>query len=235
MPFAHAQASANGDTSINGATTLSVSLTNAPAVGDVVCVSVCSFDGGITVSNVQDGNGNVYTKSPQSPSNTNPNTVGYSYLFYWIATGTPHKTITATFSSLVAANGDIVAMIIDDFTVSGGTASFDIDASGAGFGTTVSTPTLTPTNPNSLVYAGIAGGGSAVVNSPWTGTTNTNYDTATGEYQLSVTASQNPNLTQANTLWDSMMMAFYIVPAISGQGYGAAVQEDYSWGGGDDN
>lgn len=203
-------------------TTVSVSFTNPPAVGSVVCVSMTWFDGvnaNAGTVTIADGNSNSYTVTPNSPSNTHPTDAGIVYHAYWLAVGTPHKTITATFTRTTGAGGS-VAISIDEFAVSGGTAAFDTDVAGNGAsGTAVNTPTVTVTGSNELTYSTAIGGAAAItaVNSPWTPVyANGAMGEAVG-YILSRTGNVAVAMTAgASSDWDAMGMSFAFTPSGGG-------------------
>jgi hypothetical protein len=157
MPFVHAQTTAYNSSTVAGTLTLTTSLTNNPAVGDVVCVAVLTFNSSPTVT-VQDdaGTPNVYIKAPNSPSNAKDTTAGSSWLFYGIADGTFTKNIVVTLSTNPSG---VFGVYVDDFTVNNGSAFFAVDAVGsatAGASPT-NTPTAVPVSRLSLAYAHGAG------------------------------------------------------------------------------
>jgi len=221
MPFAHAQATAVNFTNTTGATSLSAVLTHPPANGDLVCVA-CFYDASqTTVTSCVDGNSNIYTRSVSSPSSAQNATSGSATLFYWVANSNGSATVTFQFTSLPAASNGVV-IIVDDFSVSGGTAHFDKDAAGSSTvaGTTVNTPVFSPTVTGQLFYAYVAPQHiCTAINSPWVGTIETNVNTC-AEYILSASGSQNPNVTQTSGVWDSIMAAFTVVSNYTIEEYG---------------
>lgn len=217
MPITHAQPTATNF--VNGAsTTLTAILTNAPAVGDLVCVGLTWFNGTATPPasvSIADGNGNTYTKSSNSPSGVNAASNGFVYAFYLLtAPANAHKNIIATYTDPGASG--VVALFVDDFTVVGGTVAFDNNIVGNGSGPTINTPTITPSAANDLLFC-FASPGHAVtsVNSPWTqGAIATGM--ATG-YILSASGATALNMTVNTTgTWDAVGLAFRFTPTAAG-------------------
>lgn len=138
MAFTHAQATAYNSSSVAGTLTLTATLTNNPAVGDIVCVGVITFNSSPTVT-VKDGAGtpNNYTQAVKS--STNDTTAGTSWLFYFKANSTANKAVTVTVST---NPGGVLGLFVDDFTVSAGNVAFDKAL--AGSGTSVTSPTNSP-------------------------------------------------------------------------------------------
>jgi hypothetical protein len=186
MGFAHAQA--NIFTTGGGVSSISVSFTNNPAPGDVVCVEVETFlASGITLTSVKDGNNNSFIISPNSP--TSQATVGSLWLAYLIAPSNANKTITASFSTPTVGGCAITA---DDFSVSGGSGAFDKDgqSSSATGATPYITPSLTPAGSSELFYACADGNSFAfATSSPWVQCQNLNGFGITA-YILSVGSAQ---------------------------------------------
>jgi len=142
-------------------------------------------------------------------------------LFYWIANANGSATITFQFTSLPAASNGVV-IIVDDFTVTGGTVHFDKDAAGTSTvaGVTVNTPVFSPTDTSQLFYAYVSPQHiCTAINSPWVGTIETNVNTC-AEYILAASGSQNPNVTQTSGVWDSIMAAFTIASNYAVDEYG---------------
>lgn len=220
MGFTHTR----GSSATNGTGTnhCAVTLGAAPATGSLVCVGVLGFSPATVLSTVQDGNGNPYVITPNSPSSVNSGTAGYAWLAYLLsAPSNAHATITATFNNNLPFNFDIFA---DEFAVSGGTQVFDKDIVGNGNGATVNTPTITPTNSGSLLFAySAAGSGISSANSPWSqagGAIAT--DGSDAEYVLSASAGTAVNFSQTPDTWDAIAMAFYIS---SGAAFSQVIQQ----------
>jgi hypothetical protein len=205
-------------------TTLSASLPNNPAAGDVVVVAIFSgLTSAITVSAVHDGAGtpNSYTITPNSPS-TFLSGAGQIWLAYFIATATANKTITVQISS----TANTYSFLVEDFTVTGGTATFDKDVANetpSSGGTTINLPSITPTNSGSLLYASgcpastITEPTAGVVQGGWTGSqaglvagnSGSNFG---AEYQLSGSGATPVNFTMSSSGgWSAMAMAFYLI------------------------
>jgi len=224
MGFAHPQATAK-NTANGASTTLTATLANNPAAGDLVCVGFLWFNGtgGTPASlTIVDSNGNAYTKSPHSPSGVNALNVGQAYTFYLNnAPANASKSIIATYTDPGA--GGAVELIVDDFPVSGGTSAFDMDVAGNSTvaGTTINTPTVTRTGTGELLYC-YASPQSAVtsVDSPWTQGGIGTDATASG-YILSASADTPLNMSCVSGEWDSMGMSFSFTPSGGGGGNSA--------------
>jgi hypothetical protein len=149
------------------------------------------------------------------------------YLYEWVATGTPSAAITATINS----PGTTVNVWADEFVVSGGTASFDKDAaaSSSTAGTTINTPSITPTNSGSLLYSCAAAGGTISAPSAggtlgsWTGAAGAITNGDMSEYDLSASSATAVDYTQSSGTWSAMAMAFFITAS------GSLVFEDDSF------
>lgn len=208
MAFTHAQATASN--SASSGTTLSVVLANNPALGDLVLVSVLWFSGAGTppaILTVTDGNANVYTKTPNSPSSGQAAASGFTYIFYLVAPSNASKTITIAYTLPTPSN--FVAALVDDFTVSGATPTLDGDVTGSGTtGTTVNTPTVPVSGTNELAYCCASPENSiSLVNSPWTLGVIGAGD-FTSAYILSRSSSVALNMTQASGHWSSNGVSF---------------------------
>lgn len=211
MGFAHSQATAKN--TVNGAsTTLTTTLTNNPALGDVVCVGIVWFNATGTPPaslTVADGNSNAYTKSTHSPSSVNAANVGHAYIFYLNnAPANASKSIVATYTDPGASGA--VELLADDFTVSGGTSAFDLDVAGNSTiaGTTINTPTVTRTGTGELLYCYAAPQSSITsVNTPWTQGDIGTDGTASG-YILSASADTAVAMTCVSGEWDSIGASF---------------------------
>lgn len=223
MGFLHAQVT--GKNTVNGSsTTLTTTLTNNPALGDLVCLGFTWFNGTANPPaslTIVDGNGNSYTKSPHSPSGVNALNVGQTYGFYLNnAPANASKSIIATYTDPGASGA--TELFADDFTVSGGTSAFDLDVAGNSTvaGTTINTPTVTRTGTGELLYC-YASPQSAIssVNSPWTQGSIGTDGTASG-YILSASADTALNMTCVSGEWDSIGMSFTFTPTPAGGGPG---------------
>jgi hypothetical protein len=208
MGFTHVQGNGN-DTSGNG----SVGLGANPTKGNLVCVGVNTDSATITVTSVKDANNNVYQETPNSPSGF-ASGVGTTSLFWLIAPANASSTINVTFS----AGGTSNAISADEFSFSGGTATFDKDIAATGSGATVNTPSITPTNSGSLVYAYIS---SLDVTAPTAGGTLGAWTGSGGGFVANEDGAEYI-LNQANSAiavdatlggsapWAAMAMAFYL-------------------------
>lgn len=131
-------------------------------------------------------------------------------LFYLLsAPANANATITCSGTGIVS-NG----MWVDEFSYSG-TSHFDKDAIATGTGTTVNTPTITPTNANSLLYSGA--GEAATITAPtagatlgvWTGSAGAIVNGNMAEYDLSATSNTAVQYTTTSGAWTAIVAAFY--------------------------
>jgi hypothetical protein len=206
MAFAHVQGNAANSTA--NVTTQSVVLGAAPGLGHLVCVGLV-LAGAVTALTIHDSNANVYTITPNSPEIFGAG--GDTYLAYLLnAPANASATITATWTTGVPA-----AIWADEFSVTGAPAFFDIDIGGSGTGTAVNAPSITPGNPNSLIYATCGSGGT--ISAPaaggtlgaWTGAAGGVQDGDMSEYALSITGAQAVEFTQTTSVaWSAMAMSF---------------------------
>jgi len=209
MPFTHSQGAHTGSSSANS---LSVVLTSNPVAGNVVCVGLIVAST-ISALSVSDSNSNTYTVTPSSPFNAAAGTVALAYI---VAPSNATKTINLSWT----ATATFCAAWAEEFTVSGGTPSFDKDATGSGStGTAINSPSISPTgngellwataNPGSTITAPAADATAGV----WTGA-HGGIDSTTGamsEYDLSSSGSVAVNFTQSpSSNWTAMSMAFKI-------------------------
>jgi hypothetical protein len=211
MAFSHAQATATNVA--NGAsTTLTVTLTNNPGLGDLVCVGFTWFDGsaGLPASlTVQDSNGNVYVPTPNSP--TGFNAMAQNYIFYLLdAPANASKTITATYTDPGAGGATI--MDVDDFALSAGKALLDTDSTGSGTGTTaINSPTVVRNGNSELLFSYyVSEFGVTSVNAPWTQGAIDADGNATG-YILSSSANVAVAATQNSGDWSCIAASFFEV------------------------
>jgi len=202
---------------------MSVTLGSNPTQGNLVCVAIDQPMSGQTVT-VKDANNNTYQVTTNSPSPFTSG-VGNVFLAYLLsAPANASKIVNITFGTTLTNNADAWA---EEFSVSGGSATFDKDATGTGSsGTTVNTPSITPTNAGSLLYAAAAVAGS--ISAPaaggtlgvWTGAAG-GISSQTGddaEYDLSTSSATAVDFTQSSGAWSAMAMAFYIAassPAVA--------------------
>jgi hypothetical protein len=149
--------------------------------GDLIAISVwCNNAGaGCTISTLQDGSGNPYTVTPNSPGATNGNS-GQPRIAYRLASGasgTVTVTVTITASMELQIGGLDVAL------GSGCTATFDTDAAATSAVAHLTTPSVTVAGAGDVLYAFAAtegGFGSGVGGGPWSqGNGNTAYPTTT--------------------------------------------------------
>ena len=142
MGFTHRQGASGATASGNS---VAVTLASTPNVGNVVCFGMTWGGSAISALSVKDGNNNVYTISPKSPTSDS-----LTAMAYLIVVSNPHATITATWTGTAQA----AAAWAEEFTVAGGIAVFDKDVSsvGAGPGTAINLPTITPSSNGALLW-----------------------------------------------------------------------------------
>jgi hypothetical protein len=209
MGFTHRQGAAND----NSTALVIVTLGSTPIPGNLLCCGATPISSGVTVMSVADTNGNAFQITPNSPS-AYESGIGTMSLFWMIAPSNATSTIHVTFSAGTPEN----VAFVDEFSFTGGMLSFDLDvsATGSSAGTTVNTPSITPHNNGSLVYACSAG----VISAPaagatlgsWTGCGGGIVEDNTAEYILnqSATAIAVDYTQTADAAWAGMAMAFYL-------------------------
>lgn len=194
--------------------TLSVTLSSAPAAGDAVVCAVIGYPTSLTISSIVDNAStpNSYTVTPNSPSSAQGSSARVIWLAYLLnvpsGAGT---TITTTFSGTITYGS---VMGCDEFHRSSGTWAFDNDIAGSGTTTPFDTPSVTPTNAGELIYFGVTCDSSesiSSVNSPWTESEGLD---GTGNYQIAgyvlsaASGATAINVTAAgNASYDAMGMA----------------------------
>jgi hypothetical protein len=207
--FAHAQATVITDSSAT-VTSLTTTLASNPATGDLVMVGFLGPSSGVTC---KDANNNNYIPTSHSPA-------GGTWNFYLAnAPANASKAITCSFASSA-----FVSQWADDFTVTGGTVTFDTDVpqpSGTGSGTTINSPSITPLAAGELLYSTVNPSGS--VTAPTSGNTlggwtGSGVDPALGgasEYQLasaSGATSVDYTTSDTNDTYQAIASAFKIAP-----------------------
>jgi hypothetical protein len=218
--FAHAQTSmACSDTS-SPASGTTCGFGSNPATGDPVAIMV-ALDSGLTSVGLADCNSNTLVATANSPATST--TVGeHVYAFVYntagkVAPSNACKTYTASWTG----SASFLFVLGDDFSVSGGTASFDKDvaASNATSGAAgqVTLPSITPANSASLLWTSVSP--NAYINAPtagstqgvWTGGAQTGAGNGPAtEYELSGTGATATNMTDnsATDAYAGMAVAF---------------------------
>ncbi len=210
--FAHSQATTGSNNNANS-TTLTVTLPNNPATGDLVVVGFTWANGASTqpsVPTVVDSSSNSYTISPKSPSSTQGAGAGFAYAFYLLsAPSTATKSIKATYQSTGGGAVHAAILQIDDFNVTG-SISFFADAVGASSsGGTINNPTITSGAAGDLLFCHATPANSiSTVNSPWTKGVIDSDGQATGYILSASTGGTAVNMTQVSGAWDSIALAF---------------------------
>ncbi len=214
MSFAHAQATITAHNNNPSTTTQNVVLTNNPSLGDLVIVGFTWANGAgstPTTPTLVDANSNSYTLTTNSPSTAQGATAGFDYIFYLLsAPSNASKTLTATYQNTGAGTVHAAILTADDFTVTGGTVTFNGDAAGSGTtGVTINTPSITPAAAGDLLYAhGSSANAISSVDSPWTQGAIDSDGQASG-YILSASAgSTSLAMTQTSGQWSSMAASF---------------------------
>jgi len=207
MAFVHKQGAVG---SVSGGSTFNIVLPSNPTSGNLVCVGIAP-QVALAAITVTDSNNNSYTVTPDSPS-TFESGAGEVWLFYLLsAPSNATKTLTVSWTGSSNAAG-----WADEFSYTG-TCFFDKDANGfsATNHTTINSPSITPTNANSLLYACAAAGGTithpiagATLGS-WTGSGGAITQGDMAEYDLSASSATAVDFTQTTGNWSSLAMAFY--------------------------
>lgn len=220
MPFSHLQ----GATSAVGTTpSVTVTLGAAPTPGNLVCVG-CAYGGSsgagtfVPPIQVKDGAGNLYVITPSSPAQGQPSTLApFIFLGYLLPVPVgASASITLTFTG---DSGNLCLIRAEEFSFAGFPAQFDADAVGSGTtGTTVNSPSITPSGAGELLYSTAAVDHSITsANSPWTqDAAGVDGNGGDGEYILSsASGATTVNYTVAVAgEWNAMAMAFSQVPPI---------------------
>jgi hypothetical protein len=204
-------------TNAGSVTTFTVVLPVNPTQGNLVCVGA-TFQSASNISGltVKDGNNNSYTVTPGSPS-ANIAGTGYTYLAYLLsAPANADKTLTLSWTT--ASTGP--RAWADEFSLGGRTASFDKDAAAtapSGTGTTINTPSITPTGSGELLFAcaaaeqTITAPASGATLGVWTGSGGAITVGNMAEYDLSASAATAVQFTQSPAGgWSVMAMAFIL-------------------------
>jgi hypothetical protein len=198
---------------------VSCTLASAPAAGSAVAVFAVSH--GQTALLVKDGNSNVYTLTPHSPSSTHDATAGSAWLAYFIAGSSANPTVTASWGSGACTACSITVM---SFPVVGGSATFDTDAIGAGTGP-ISLPAVTPAGSSELLIGACAdSGGCGAVTGSWVASpTGLGSFLEAAEYSLAGSAATTVGFAGSvgSAAWDTIGMAFKL--STGGTFKGAAV------------
>lgn len=185
----------------------------SPTAGSLL-VAVVAFDAPVSNLQIQDSStpSNLFTITPNSPSSFQSG-AGQVYLAYILTTPSNVPQVNWLVSWSGTAN---VTIWVDEFIVAGGVASFDTEASATSAiaGTSINTPSITPTGVNELLYAGCAAGGT--VSSPtaggtqgvWTGSGGSPTSRGMAEYVLSASAGTAVDFVQTSGVWSAIAAAF---------------------------
>jgi hypothetical protein len=205
-----------GCTYEDGVTSATCSLGANPSVGDYLAVASYTYSGGPCPSEtVQDAGGNSYVITTASPFDAYGNyavLLGCVSLYYWVATGTPNATVTASCPSC-----ESVTIWVDDFECSGTCQAPPENTSGAYVGATIDGPTLIVTGTDLLYSICVPDSYISSVNLPWIvggSQPNLSGGTDSGDgagYSLNVTSDTAVNMTGADSYnhWECVGMAFY--------------------------
>lgn len=153
MGFAHVQG-ANGGTTTTGITSVSLTLPSPPTPGNllVVAFNPSAISGVInTGAVVKDANNNLFTLYGPLPA-TGPYYPVAHWLGWMIAPSNASATINGTWAG--SASTQWVCLCVDEFSYTGGTPTFDKtvaigDPTNSQF---ITTPSITPIYPGSLLY-----------------------------------------------------------------------------------
>jgi hypothetical protein len=217
--FSHVQGTVG---TASSGTLLQVTLPSSPTAGNTVACGV-SYNGtaGAVISSFADANGNSYAVAPNSGVPLTTLTSNILFMSYLLnAPANASNIIKVTFSSAMSGSSEIWC---DEFSVSGGTVSFDlaVGATGISNGTLIS-PSLTPTGGNELLYATCLDQGNiSSVNAPWTqaGGAITSGDDAA--YDLSASATTTVSFQDtATSSYACMQMAFKFSGGGGGPSFG---------------
>jgi hypothetical protein len=205
--FTHVRGASHGASG----TTNAVALGAAPTTGHLVVVAACP-DVAVTALTVKDANNNSYTITPHSPS-TVTSGAGQCWMAYLLS-APANASATINISWTGAAN---VAGFADEFSYTGGTATFDTDiaANTATAGTTINTPSITPAASGELLFAGAAAGGTiSGVGGTWATSGGAILFGDDAEYILSSASGATAvNFAQSSGGWSSMAIAIKLVSA----------------------
>jgi hypothetical protein len=204
-------------THVTSGTAVTVTLNSAPTQGNLIVCYVSFETKSITVSSVSDSNGNVYTISPNSPSNSASGISNTNIAYLLNAPSNASATINGTAASTITFYGNIGC---EEFHRSSGVWSVDNWNSGApdidGFSqvgaAAVNTPSVTPTNPGELlVCIQTMSKNTQAPYTPWTlSSMGIEFQSLAMEYILSGPSGATAcNFgASANTSWNSQAMAF---------------------------
>ena len=217
--FSHVQGNSGASGAV-GSTTVSVTLLNSVTAGDFIACGLSGFEPTNTaLVSVVDQSGNVYSISPHSPT-AYLSGAGMGWLLYNLTPPAGNTTITGTLGAAAVYPGQYI-LHCDEFSVSGGTPAFALDAanSDAGPGTTMNLPSITPSSSGSLLYAvgnprwNISACGASWVCGGSGIQSSTGYGlggTAT-EYITSASGATAINFTQNQSgTWSALVMSFKI-------------------------
>lgn len=143
MGFTHVQGKEQD--SVGSVTSLVIVLPSTPTPGNVICIAI-NWSDTISAVTVKDSNNNSYTLSTSTPFVGSVGPVGLAYLLS--APGNATATITASWTTSRSA-----VMWAEEFSISGGTASYDTDNTANGTAAAIATPTISPALTGSLLWA----------------------------------------------------------------------------------
>jgi hypothetical protein len=160
---------------------------------------------------VKDGSNNSYTMTPNSPNIVNP-TQTVTYIFYLIAPANAHKSVTVSFTS----GATCIEVWLAEFSGAATSNVLEADYPGGSTlsGSTINTPTLTPSNDGDLLWVQAAtaenitsAGGS------WTGVLSIQNGDYCEYYIQGSHANVQANFPQNSAVWNSIGAAFKAAPA----------------------
>lgn len=213
-------------TNNTGFTTISLTFTSPPTPGNLLICAITQNASTLVGLTVKDNNNNAYSVGIA---------FGAGMLVYYLlkAPSNVGQTITATWTSPTSS---FFAMTIVEFSVTGGTAAYDNNASSSGTasGNNITLPQISAAQTGDLLFAsasvatGIQNPALGATLSGWTGSGVTGNGDCTEYILSSVSALTNVAYTDstANDSYNSVAVSFKFIPSAALQRGGA----DFSLG-----
>jgi hypothetical protein len=186
--------------------------------------------------------------TPKSPASSNAS--GCMWIFYILNAPAGTSGVNWTLNSSGGSADFVINLFMASSFSATGTVLFDTDASNVqttNAPTPITVPTIVPTYQNSLLYGSAfltngndsSAGGNPIL--PWVRSNDYTGEDTADFYILNASAPQAAGWPDTNNpdIWASMIASFYIQgsPLVGSgipiQGYGATVQDDMHWLGGD--
>lgn len=219
--FAKAQTGTVGTSA--GGTIVSVTFGSAITPGDLIACGILFYDGTATPANVTvaDSNSNAFVTESHTSGSTNMTTAGQILQAYMISAPSNISTnIIATFDKDMGAG--VAAMWCDDFSVTGGTASYNTGAFSSGFGA-INAPTAVAGTSNSLFYNVVSDAADVgTVGGVWTANEGGKQFGNWAAYAVNQSSNVAANWTGFSVdIWNSLVMSF----SFTSSGGGGATQD----------